>query len=106
MIKSALLFSFLLVSLHTSPLAHAGVTGSPLVQRHECPDHVHQTGDSKGTSQPKALLQNGYAIHFVIKKRLSDEGLAWDDAQPVFVPFSNDVIHSRTMRPPIPPPIA
>jgi hypothetical protein len=104
--KLAIIFSVLLVSLHTSPMAHAGAMGGPLAQRHECSDHVHQTGDRHEAPQPKALLSNLSAIHDVVAKRIASERAAWDDAPTVFLPSSEDAIGSRAMRPPIPPPTA
>jgi hypothetical protein len=105
--KLILMFSLLLVSMHTSPLAHAALFGhTPLAKGHDCSDHVHQTVDRHDAPQPKALLQNAYAIYYSEDKRISDENVAWGDAPPLFVPFSDDVINSRNMRPPIPPPTA
>jgi hypothetical protein len=100
------MFSLLLVSMHTSPMAHAGAMGGPLAQRHECSDHVHPTGDRHEAPQPKALLSNLSAIHYVVTKRIAGENVAWDDAPTVFMLTSDDAIDSRAMRPPIPPPNA
>jgi hypothetical protein len=104
--KLVIVFSVLLVSMHTSPMAHAGVMGGPLAQRHECSDHVHQTGDRHEAPQPKALLSNRSAIHDAVTKRIAGERVAWDDVSTVFMPSSEDTLVSRAMRPPIPPPTA
>jgi hypothetical protein len=104
--KFVLMFSLFVVSIHTSPMAHAGAVGGPLAQRHECSDHVHQTGDRHEAPQQKALLSNLSAIHYVVTKRIAGESVAWDDAPTVFMPSSDDAIQSRAVRPPIPPPTA
>jgi hypothetical protein len=100
------MFSLLLVSIHTSPLAHAGALGRSLSQRHDCSDHVHQTADRHDAPQPKALLQNHSAIHYVENIRISKKGIVWEDVTQPFAPFSDEVMNSRAMRPPIPPPTA
>jgi hypothetical protein len=87
-------------------MAHAGAVGGSLAQRHECSDHVHQTGDRHEAPQPKALLSNLSAIHYDVTKRIAGESAVWDDAPTVFMPTSDDSIESRAMRPPIPPPTA
>jgi hypothetical protein len=100
------MFSLLLVSMHTSPLAHAGVVEGPLAQRHDCSDHVHQTADRHEAPQPKALLRSLSAVYCVENKRLSGKEVTWEEAAPLFAAFSDDVMNNREMRPPIPPPTA
>jgi hypothetical protein len=100
----ALMISLLLVSIHTSPLAHASAMARSLAQQHNCSDHVHQTADRNDAPQPKALLQSLSAIHFVENRRISGRGVVWTDVTPPFAAFSADVMNSRAMRPPIPPP--
>lgn len=87
-------------------MAHAGAVGGPLAQRHECSDHVHPMGDRHEAPQPKALLSNRSAFHYVVRKRIAGESVGWDHAPTVFMLTSDDEVDSRAMRPPIPPPTA
>jgi hypothetical protein len=87
-------------------MAHAGAVGGAFAQRHECSDHIHQTGDRHDAPQPKALLSNRSAIHYAVTKRIAGESVAWDDAPAVFILTSDDALVTRAMRPPTPPPTA
>jgi hypothetical protein len=87
-------------------MAHAGAVGGLLAQRHDCSDHVHQTADRHDAPQPKGLLPNLTVIQDVVSKSISVSRVAWDDAQSIFARFSDDLVVSRAMRPPIPPPTA
>jgi hypothetical protein len=104
--KLVLIFSLFLVSMHTSPLAHAGFMGNQLGQRHDCSDHVHPTGDRHDAPDPKAVLPNLVVVHHAVTQCIADAKLVWGVTTPPFVPTSDDAIASRAMRPPIPPPTA
>jgi hypothetical protein len=99
-----LIFSFVLVSIHTSPLSHAGSIEKAFAQQQDCSDHVHQTADRHDVPQPKALLPNAMVIFYIVAKRVSSEAVTWRSATKPFAPFAAEVVVSRAMRPPIPPP--
>jgi hypothetical protein len=100
------MLSFMLVSMHTSPLAHAGVLGGPLAQRHECADHVHQTSDRHEAPQPKAILQNVIVIQYVSVKHVVETDVIWEKPSESFGLFTDKISHSLPISPTTPPPTA